>query len=653
MNIPLPHNHDLGLVVVSIIIAILASYTALDLAGRVTAARGPARFSWLVGGATTMGIGIWSMHFTAMLAFILPITVAYDVPIVIISLLVAILASALAMFIVSRQEMRLLQLVGGGIVMGVAIAGMHYIGMAAMRLQAELTYDPFFFTISIIIAVIASMAALWLAFEFREDNPAAWNWSKVVSAIVMGGAISGMHYTGMRAAIFTPNQALVVDLSRAINIPFLGATSIAVGTFVILGLALFLSLIDQRMASQAVYLAEREEGYNVELQKLNIELERYISNLQVAADVSRATASILNQDELVADVVTRIKNAFNYYHVHLYLIDEANENLKVVGGTGEAGQIMLSKGHQVPMGIGLVGQAATLNKIVLVSNVALNPQWLPNPLLPDTQSEIAVPISLGREVLGVLDVQDNRMNGLGERDANLLQIIANQMAVAVHNSRIFAQLENTLADARAVQERYQMQSWERAKIQSKGGQHHYAHPKASAIHEQTIIHAKETALGQTRPAIITLNNADHQNASSGVNKGINDTLGSEIIEDNKAVVSAITLRNQVIGTLQIHPSIKNQNWTQDDLAIVEAVIDQLAQTAENLRLFDETNERASREQAIREITDKLRTASTLERLIDIATEELGQRLAATHAKLELGVEGSLPPSGNGDGTKAG
>src|SRR5262245_42927334 len=213
----LMHYHNPGLVILSIIIAVLASYTALDLAGRVTAAQARARLGWLIGGAVAMGIGIWSMHFTAMLAFKLPIPIFYNFPIVFLSLAVAIVASGIALQIASRQAMNWRLLLVGGFIMGLAIAAMHYVGMAAVRLQADLRYDPFFFTLSLIIAIGASIAALWLAFQFRTSASSTWNWWKIGSAVVMGAAISGMHYTGMHAAIFTPNDTLPVDLSQAVD----------------------------------------------------------------------------------------------------------------------------------------------------------------------------------------------------------------------------------------------------------------------------------------------------------------------------------------------------------------------------------------------------------------------------------------------------
>ena len=129
-------SYNYGLVVLSVLISIIASYAALDLAGRVTSARGRSRLLWLTGGATAMGFGIWSMHYIGMLAFHLPIPVQYDWPTVLLSLLAAIFASAVALFVASRRQMGLARAFVGSLFMGTGIAAMHYIGMAAMRLQA-------------------------------------------------------------------------------------------------------------------------------------------------------------------------------------------------------------------------------------------------------------------------------------------------------------------------------------------------------------------------------------------------------------------------------------------------------------------------------------------------------------------------------------
>src|SRR5437588_11402401 len=164
-------SYNYALVALSVLIAMFASYAALDLAGRVTAAGGWTRAVWLLGGAGAMGTGIVSMQYIGMLAFILPIPVAYHWPTVLLSLFAAILASVIALYIVSRQKMGVSRAVGGSALMGAGIASMHYIGMAAMRLPAICQFNSSLVVMSVVFAVLISFAALWITFHFRDKKP--------------------------------------------------------------------------------------------------------------------------------------------------------------------------------------------------------------------------------------------------------------------------------------------------------------------------------------------------------------------------------------------------------------------------------------------------------------------------------------------------
>ncbi len=256
---------DLRLVVLSYVVAVFASYTALDLAGRVAAAHGWARRIWLAGGAFAMGTGIWAMHFTGMQAFKMSMPVTYDVLLTLLSMIIAIAASALALFVVNRRRMRMPQLLVAGPIMGVGIASMHYTGMAGMQMRATISYDPLLFALSVFIAISASMAALWLTFRFSitSNTGGRWHWTKGGSALVIGAAIVGMHYTGMAAADFSPTSESTADTTPAIDAFALGL-SIGVVTLLILVLALVGSVIDRRIAERKKaesILRESEERF--------------------------------------------------------------------------------------------------------------------------------------------------------------------------------------------------------------------------------------------------------------------------------------------------------------------------------------------------------------------------------------------------------
>jgi PAS domain S-box-containing protein len=246
-------HYDYRLVVLSVFIAVLAAYAALDLAARVTTARGHARLIWLCGGAIAMGVGIWAMHYIGMEAFYLPVRVMYDWPTVLLSLIAAILAAGVALFTVSRPTMARARMIVGGIFMGSGIAAMHYIGMEAMRLPAMCMYSPWLVGLSIALAIAISFVALQLTFALR-DHLAPWSLHKIGSALIMGLAIPIMHYVGMAAAGFMPLSSMNGGLAHAIDVSSFNTLSIAIVAVLILGIAFLTSFVDRRFSLQALRL---------------------------------------------------------------------------------------------------------------------------------------------------------------------------------------------------------------------------------------------------------------------------------------------------------------------------------------------------------------------------------------------------------------
>ena len=246
-------SYDYYLVALSFAVACFASYTALDLGTRVRASAHWARRIWLAAAALAMGGGIWSMHFIGMLAFLMPMPISYDIGLTALSLLLAISVTGAGFHVIATRRMTALLLVVSGLFMGIGIVSMHYTGMAAMRMPGELRYDPLFVTISVFIAIGASIAALWLAFR------TAVVWQRLVAAVIMSIAISGMHYTGMAAAHFTGHEHVGVHSAATSLAQTTLGIAIAAIASVILVMGLIASAVDRRFAERETELLRDSE----------------------------------------------------------------------------------------------------------------------------------------------------------------------------------------------------------------------------------------------------------------------------------------------------------------------------------------------------------------------------------------------------------
>ncbi len=340
-------SYDPVLVIFSYIVAVVASYTVLDLAGRINTSQGRNLWLWLLFGAVAMGMGIWSMHFVGMLAFSLPVPVAYDIGLVLLSVLVAIIASFIALYVVGRNQLAWRQLLGGGMLLATGICAMHYIGMAAM--QINITYDPFFYGLSVVIAIVTSMVALWLSFYFRKGGERAEVWKKLGSGFVMGAAVVGMHYTGMMAANFSAGVEPAVSTGMLLDQKWL-AYFISGGTLFTLGMSLLGIYISKRFSQKDSEILEKSnEIYimNQELRQLNDNLEELVKERTAQLEKAHDEAIKANmiKSQFLANMSHELRTPLNAIIGYSEMLKEEAEDIGEQTFVEDLGKISKSGKH--------------------------------------------------------------------------------------------------------------------------------------------------------------------------------------------------------------------------------------------------------------------------------------------------------------------
>jgi len=334
------------LVLLSVLVAIFASYTALSLAERVRRSHGMAG-RWVAGGAFAMGTGIWGMHFVGMLAFRLPIALGYDLGITLLSWLLPILVSAVALRQLGQAKLSPAQLARSGVMLGIGINAMHYVGMAAMRMDPPIVYAPWLVAASVAIAIAAATAALWIAFRLRASASPRIALYRCGAAVVMGFAIVGMHYTGMAAANF-PAGSVCQAASGQFTLTQL-ASLVVLATMAVLTITLLTSVYDARLEARSSVLAvsvqtaterqqllEREHALRVEAERLGALKDEFLATLshelRTPLNAVLGWAHVLRTQhdaDLVAKAVETIeRNA----RLQARLIDDLLDMSRIVSG---------------------------------------------------------------------------------------------------------------------------------------------------------------------------------------------------------------------------------------------------------------------------------------------------------------------------------
>ena len=493
-------------------------------------------------------------------------------------------------------------------------------------------------TISSLIMVVGIWAVLtlqaWSADGIRDTAVYAYiiviilafallNWQMGTGIVVLSIASGFVLAYAEEAGLFSPGTSL--PLNVAFDVAFLfGLSGVGLG-LIITGLNAALK--------RARQVEKSLTDSNRELKLLSDTLEDQVAiriqRLEMLTTVNEQLSAVLNLDELLNQVVTELEQKFNYRHAYIYLLDDAGQSMVAIAGVGPAAAQLVAQRHRVSVDapVSLMARAMRTRRIVQVSDVRQAPDWLPNPHLVDIRSEMAVPIVLSNKVAGVLDVQSTQVSGFDDVDAALMRLLANHVAVAMNNARLFRQVETSLAEAQALQRQYLEQAWDQQKVTRQNAGHvQFSLGESTTLDDDTIDTARQTAFAAANPVRLP---------EPGAPPAETDEGGQNVW------VAPLKLRDVTIGDLQFHGLDSGREWTENEQALIDAVVDQVVQAAENLRLLNETQERASREQLIGQISDKLRRAPDFESLMKIGVNELARALGPDRTFVRMGVESQL------------
>jgi len=408
-------------------------------------------------------------------------------------------------------------------------------------------------------------------------------------------------------------------------------------------------------------LATTFNSMTAQLRDLIGSLEQRVADrtkaLATSTEISRRLSTILDRQELVREVVDQVKNAFGYDHAQIYFFDESRENLVMAGGTGVAGEKMLAQAHKISKGRGLVGRAAETNQAVLVSDTVHDPEWLPNPLLPETKSEIALPIKSGDLVLGVLDVQQNRAGGLQQADVDALQSIANQVAIALQNIRQYEMTQKIAADMGVVANVGIATSTitdagrllqEVVDLSKKSFDLYHAHiyllneagdaldlaSGAGEVGRQMVAEKRSIPLDRAQSLVARAARFREGVVVNDVTAAP-DFLPNPLLPNTRSEMAVpMLVAGKVMGVLDVQAD-KINRFTDVDVSIQTTLASQVAVALQNARSFAQTQRQAQRETAVNLITQKIQNTTSVEAAMQVAARELGHALGMKSTRVML------------------
>ena len=347
--------------------------------------------------------------------------------------------------------------------------------------------------------------------------------------------------------------------------------------------------------------------------------------LQTAAEVSRSASSILDSEELIPQTVNLIRERFDLYYVGLFLVDESGEWTGEPGrwavlraGTGEAGEAMMAAGHKLEVGgESLIGQCVANQEARIALDVGQAAVRFDNPHLPDTHSEMALPLISRGQAVGALSIQSTERAAFSEEDIVILQTMVSQVATAIENTRLLDQTQEALAEMEATQRRYLQRAWSEFERRLAQKQYEIARPGAAPVNEEFAAKI-QAAMAAREPQVIR--HDDEEGPARSV------------------LIVPSLLRGELVGGVTIEDNSGEREWTDDEIALMEAVAERMAMVAENLRLLDESQRRAARERLTSEITSRMRESLNIDTILQTAIREMGEGLGIAEVEVQMESE---------------
>lgn len=387
-----------------------------------------------------------------------------------------------------------------------------------------------------------------------------------------------------------------------------------------------LAFRSQELEVANVHLEEarqHQEAINRELQEANERTRRRAAQLQAVAEVGRAITQVRDVEQLLPQIARLISQHFGFYHTGIFLVDEAARYAVLRAASSEGGGRMLARNHKLAVGEqSLVGYVTATGEPRVALDVGADAVHLANPDLPETRSEATLPLQVGGRTIGALDMQSVKVEVFDNEDVAVLSTLADQVAIAIENARLFQQSQEALAEAEQAQRRYLQQAWQGFLQQRPDTRFEYT--------LEGVPSALDVELPITKQAV---RQGELVAVSEVVADGDNDAVA------RAALSVPIKLRGQVIGVLDLHEADEARIWTEHEIALAQAVADQMAQALEAARLFEQTQERAQREQLVSQITTHMRAAPNVGDILRVASEELGRALGVTRSVVRLRPQG--------------